>query len=383
MGFEEQTIGPCRLIRGDCLEVLPTLMARNILEVTYGYSTSGKRHKSKRSKNPLGRPSGANTDAVFPGIKITTNDCGLLQSKPRSNTKSIQPTPNLSEIESQLWQQEWSLSSREKQRALQGNDSQEALPKMPIDKESLCPSQRRQSPKQSTEESRSVVHELPQSYAQTSLVGCSPQWAILTDPPYGIGADKNLRANKQHGNAVAPSKDYGVAFWDREAVDLTILMQFPCYKIIWGGNFFQLPLSPGWLVWDKQNSTNGYADCELAWTNLPQAVRRYSYRWAGMLQQYMGVHKENRYHPTQKPIALMQWCLEFFPTARTILDPFMGSGTTGVACVQLGRQFIGIEIEPKYFDIACQRIEDACKQGQLFTPSPPPPQQEVLLCLIP
>ena len=75
-------------------------------------------------------------------------------------------------------------------------------------------------------------------------------------------------------------------------------------------------------------------------------------------------------HPTQKPTAIMEWCLGFVPNAQTILNPFMGSGTTGVACARLGRRFIGIEIEPRYFDIACRRIEDAYKQADLFVDAP-------------
>jgi site-specific DNA-methyltransferase (adenine-specific)/modification methylase len=82
-----------------------------------------------------------------------------------------------------------------------------------------------------------------------------------------------------------------------------------------------------------------------------------------------------RDHPTQKPIAVMEWCLSFLPDCQTILDPFMGSGTTGVACAKLGRKFIGIEIEPRYFDIACKRIEDAYKQPDLFIEPPKKPEQ--------
>ena len=96
------------------------------------------------------------------------------------------------------------------------------------------------------------------------------------------------------------------------------------------------------------------AEAEMAWTNRDSVIRVYD-----------GNRSEpDREHPTQKPIALMQWCVE--KTTGTVLDPFMGSGTTGVACANLGRKFIGIEIEPKYFDIACRRIEQAYKQPRLF-----------------
>lgn len=185
--------------------------------------------------------------------------------------------------------------------------------------------------------------------------------AVVTDPPYGIGADRNLRANTRHGNAAAPSKDYGLGSWDSAPPDGKTIATISSggSSIIWGGNYFNLPPSSCWLVWDKDNGDNGYADCELAWTNLPIAVRKYRHRWMGMLQEHAGRFKEDRHHPTQKPVAVMQWCLSFVPNAVTILDPFMGSGTTGVACEREGRRFIGIEIEKKYCDIAVRRIEEA------------------------
>lgn len=193
--------------------------------------------------------------------------------------------------------------------------------------------------------------------------------AVITDPPYGIGADRNLRANKQHGMAVAPSRDYGVANWDSLPASQPLLEEI-CAKtsdaIVWGGNYFQFLPSPCWLVWDKDNGDNGYADCELAWTNLERAVRKFRWRWMGMLQEQAGDKKQEREHPTQKPIQLMEWCIKLCDDPQTILDPFMGSGTTGVACMNLGRRFIGCEIEPKYFDIACRRIEDAQRQSRLF-----------------
>ena len=202
--------------------------------------------------------------------------------------------------------------------------------------------------------------------------------AVVTDPPYGIGADRNLRANKQHGNAAAPSKDYGVTNWDATSPDVAWIVNLGIPTIIWGGNYFALPPKSGWLVWDKENGANGYADCELAWTNLPQASRRIKWRWAGMLQQDMA-NKEERIHPTQKPIQLMKWCLEFLSNELTILDPFAGSFSTGVACAKLGRKFIGIEREESYFEIGIKRITEAYAQPDLFVPAPPKQEQATLL----
>jgi site-specific DNA-methyltransferase (adenine-specific)/modification methylase len=205
---------------------------------------------------------------------------------------------------------------------------------------------------------------------------------ILTDPPYGIGADRNLRANKQHGKAAVPSKDYGAGDWDNEPppVWLVELMRAKStHQILWGGNYYNLPPAVGWLVWDKENGENCYADCELAWSNLPQAIRRLKYRWAGMLQQDMA-NKEVREHPTQKPVPLMRWSLMQAAAAQTVCDPFMGSGTTGVACALEGRKFTGIERERKYFDIAVERISRAQAQGTLLPPeeAPQPVQQNLV-----
>lgn len=187
--------------------------------------------------------------------------------------------------------------------------------------------------------------------------------AVVTDPPYGIGEAAGKNASR--GN-LAAAKDYGNASWDNEPVSPD-LMEVVCaagqWLIVFGGNYYAFPPTSCWLVWDKEN-TGDFADAELAWTNLPKAVRLLRYMWNGMLRK----HGESRGdHPTQKPIGVMKWCISHLPdTATTILDPFMGSGTTGVAAVQMGRDFIGIEREESYFDIACKRIEDAQRQGSLF-----------------
>ena len=128
---------------------------------------------------------------------------------------------------------------------------------------------------------------------------------------------------------------------------------------MWGGQYFNLPPSGSWLIWDKvvREFTSGHA--ELAWTNLGLPVRAFNSATCLLAN-------EGKLHPTQKPLKLMRWCLAFIPDAQTILDPFMGSGTTGVAAVQMGRKFIGIERDPGYFDIACRRIEQAQRQGDMF-----------------
>lgn len=181
---------------------------------------------------------------------------------------------------------------------------------------------------------------------------------ILTDPPYGIG--EAAGKNKSRGLA-AKSADYGDDDWDNEPPPFwmfLLMLSKSATCIFWGGNYFGLPASSCWLVWDKDNGKTDFADCELAWTNLKKAVRLKKHRWQGMLQQNMK-QKEKRVHPTQKPVPVMEWCLTHAPDAKTVCDPFMGSGTTGIACARKGLTFTGIEREQKYFDIACTRIEEA------------------------
>jgi DNA modification methylase len=187
-------------------------------------------------------------------------------------------------------------------------------------------------------------------------IACATFDLLLTDPPYGIG-EGNAKRIASRSN-LAKSRDYGDAQWDSRTPDkdlMDIAIDYCEEAIIWGGNYFELPPQRGWLVWDKDNGDNDFADCELAWTNLEQAVRKFKWRWAGMLQENMA-SKDVREHPTQKPLALMLWCLGFAPEARTILDPFMGSGTTLRAAKDLGRKAIGIEIEERYCEIAAKRM---------------------------
>jgi DNA modification methylase len=200
--------------------------------------------------------------------------------------------------------------------------------------------------------------------------------ACVTDPPYGIGENHKKVASREN---MAAAKDYGEFDWDDEPASpeqILMLRQCSRVQIIFGGNYFELPPSSCWLVWDKQN-TGDFADCELAWTNMEKAVRRIYLRWNGMIRKGDDV----REHPTQKPEGVMEWCIDQLPAdVGTILDPFMGSGTTGVAAVKKGKAFYGIEREPKYFDIAVRRIEDALKRPDLFIPAPQPkPKQESLI----
>ena len=185
---------------------------------------------------------------------------------------------------------------------------------------------------------------------------------ILTDPPYGISHPCNFA--KRGRDCLAKCKDYPNVVGAHEPFDPSEWLALKKPTILWGGNHFasRLPDSNGWLVWDKKRpDTLDQATCELAWTNVVKGVRRFSHLWHGCMKAR---ERGESYHPTQKPVALMSWCLSLKWTQklRTVFDPFMGCGPVGVACVQLGLPFIGVEIEPAYFKIAKQRIQKALKE---------------------
>jgi len=183
--------------------------------------------------------------------------------------------------------------------------------------------------------------------------------AVVTDPPYGIGYSSAPVVGKNRSDKTR----YAATDWDTSAPDVTPAIQMADKAIVWGGNYFGLPASRCWLVWHKPDIAPSLSPVELAWTNINRNSGHYRYSISAT-----GLERtaDGNGHPTQKPLPLMKWCIGFLPDAQTILDPFMGSGTTGVAAVQMGRKFIGIEREPKYFDIACRRIEDAQRQGRLI-----------------
>ena len=175
--------------------------------------------------------------------------------------------------------------------------------------------------------------------------------AIVTDPPYGINANmQTLGAGKKEfarGEA-----------WDAGKVDLSPMLAVGRYHCFWGGNYYTDALPPvnSWLIWHKLNDGRSFSECEMAWTDFAKQTRHLSHHWSG----------EEKAHPTQKPYRVMNWTLSHLPPdALVICDPCMGSGTTGAAVVSNGKKFIGCEIEAKYFDIACQRIEQAQMQQLL------------------
>lgn len=183
---------------------------------------------------------------------------------------------------------------------------------------------------------------------------------VLTDPPYGIG--ENNERNLSRGTLAKPG-DYGHYEWDKKRIEKKYfdeIFRISKNQIIFGGNYYIDFLHPSmcWIVWDKDNGGCDFADCELAWTSFNKAVRKFKWKWHGFFQEYTNHRKEKRYHPTQKPLALFEWILEkYSKPGDLILDPFVGSGTTAIACKKLKRNFICIDINPKYCDITNDRLD--------------------------
>lgn len=190
--------------------------------------------------------------------------------------------------------------------------------------------------------------------------------AVVTDPPYGIGFAAQPTKWQRRAGQLAET-------WDDLTVDgLQDLLALGAKQVVWGGNYYPLVPSRGWLSWFRPDAPPSMGSVEFAWTNLDQNPRQIS-------QSIGATNAERVGHPTQKPLNVMMFSLREIGPAETILDPFMGSGTTGVAAVKLGRKFTGIEIEPKYFDISRRRIQAALDAPDLFIETPKPAKQEAML----
>lgn len=197
--------------------------------------------------------------------------------------------------------------------------------------------------------------------------------AVVTDPPYGMNYRSGHNSGRKGHGAGLVRKDgnFKPIKGDQEPFDPSSLLAIGVPSIIWGANHFndKLPAKRRWLVWNKlcgKTPLPSGSDVEIAYCSEAGPDRIYDHLWRGIMRAgEENVVHSGKQHPNQKPAALMQWCLTFIPNG-VILDPFMGSGTTGVACARAGRPFIGIECEPDHFEIACKRIEDAQRQGDLF-----------------
>lgn len=190
----------------------------------------------------------------------------------------------------------------------------------------------------------------------------------VCDPPYGIDVAKS---GKVGGRKLAAVRDYGAKEWDRNAPEIEYfkeLRRVSCHQVVWGANHFidriAVP-SSCWIVWDKDNSGN-FADCELAFTSFDTAVRKFKYTWNGMLQGDMK-NKEQRIHPTQKPVKLYEWLLtNYAKKGDRILDTHLGSGSSAIAAYNLGFDFVGCELDKDYYEAAEARFNKHIAQQSLF-----------------
>lgn len=191
--------------------------------------------------------------------------------------------------------------------------------------------------------------------------------AIVSDPPYGV-AERTLRLTAGRSNA-AESIDHAPIYGDSQPFDPSPWLGYQ-RVILFGANHYanRLPNASCWLVWDKREAgtPDDNADCEMAWTNLGGPARLFHHLWRGMIKA--SERDQVRLHPTQKPVELMCWCIQRLRLAPNslVVDPYCGSGTTGVAAIREGMRFLGIEREAQYVEIARRRIADAAAQTSLF-----------------
>jgi DNA modification methylase len=197
---------------------------------------------------------------------------------------------------------------------------------------------------------------------------------VFTDPPYGVSVVKNGKVGADFG--VAKKGQYSEVIGDdttqtaHDAIALCQSLEIPV-QVYWGGNYYadKLPPTSCWLVWDKRGDSgivNTFADCELAWTNMTSPARVYRQLWNGMIREG---EKDKRVHPTQKPIALAEWAISEYLKGSTVLDLFLGSGSTLIACEKQRKACYGMELSPTYCDVIVKRWEEFTgKKAVLETP---------------
>ena len=374
--IREVTIGNCRLIQGDCLAVMPLLGKVDAVvaccdAVVYtdihGKTANWKPETSSESGVNMGKPQSGDSVSLRQRNNVTGSTGGSLRGQSAGYCEGFEAHGHPAEVEGQGGRTERSIHRRNAKHDLPANGGENALQQMRGNGSVACASCGRGSHEQRGREFGSVVQPLSQQPPQTGMVELPEGWAILTDPPYGIA----YKASQP--DAV----EYGIIDNDDGSLDLRPILTLDVPVLSFGANNYpeQLPHKGRWLCWDKR-TIDGAADAmlgqafELAWSNKTSGYGKIVRILHGGTVNADG-HGQPRFHPTQKPIALMRAAILWAAgEAQTILDPFAGSGTTGVACVNLGRKFIGIEKDPDYFEIMCRRIDDAHRQADLFVAKP-------------
>ncbi len=194
----------------------------------------------------------------------------------------------------------------------------------------------------------------------------------IVDPPYGIDAGNSFGGEKRvSGKGAALKTAFTKKEWDLSIPEMEYfieLFRVSQNQIIWGANYMvkYLPATMGWIVWDKNNGTTKFSDCEIAFSSFNVALRKFKYTWNGMLQENMK-DKEQKIHPTQKPVQLYKWLLtKYAKQGDKILDTHLGSGSHAIACHDLGFDLVGCELDKDYFDAACKRLNNHQKQLKIF-----------------
>ncbi len=358
--------GWAELYCADCLDLLPIkadAVVKNGLNVTTPYSKIGhekaairKPKTSGSGGNILGITSGRDSEFDMDGL-VAGADCGLFQCKSDTHQQGAGEIKDQIQIEGESRVAQRAIQGRNTEHALSADDREGQMREVWSNGETGDSPQEQRSLRQPSSQSSGALLAVPQSHHKNSLLETdSREWCVVSDPPYGI-----RYVHGEGGGCLAKSTIFAghSIIGDDSKFDPSPWLEFKVV-VLWGANHYasRLPDSPAWLIWDKRDGicSNDQADCEMAWTNLKKPARVFRHIWNGMLKD--SERGESRVHPTQKPAALMAWCLEQakVPSGATVLDPFMGSGTTGIACLRTGRNFIGIEKDPAHFKTACERF---------------------------
>lgn len=376
-GFRQERIGDCWLINADCREVLPLITFGKTDAVVYndlhGKSAIRKRKAGGRSGGDLGKSQAYDCGSVCERGSVTTGIGDAVGVLSAGGCESTQTHGDNVKITGQGGEAQRSIYRRGAKHTLSDDDREDVLRNMRDGQNACDPSQGPQSHEQYPEQLDGSLLSVPHEPSQTRILGAPKGWALISDPPYGMrwNSDTTRFVAGRACNRTTKT-EWTDIYDDDKPFDPSPFLSF-AEVVLFGCNHFAASLPVGTtLVWLKRydNAFGTFlSDAELAWQKGGHGV--YCFRDVSMQGE-----SNNKKHPTQKPLELMRWCIER-TNSQTILDPFMGSGTTGVACVKLGRKFIGIEIDSGYFDIACKRIRDAYAQPDMFVEQskPEPPKQ--------
>jgi hypothetical protein len=386
--IEPVIIGDATLFLGDCRDVLPTLGKVDavvdksdavVFNQTHDKSAKRQHCAPTKSNGTMAPTQGGDSGTIRDGGLLAGADGEAIRGDAGGLSEGVGPFGDSAEVEGQDWQGKRALQGRDAKHGLSVDGGKDPLQSLRLDGNAGGSPSGQRAYEQHARQSGSALLTLPHQPPQTRMVERPQELYLVTDPPYGIGIASNGKVGGGTGGKGTWVKLYEPTKWDNEPAfeALELARTIAKNSVIFGGNYYPLPPARCWLVWDKE-TTGNFADCELAWTDLDKTVRRIRHLWNGLAR---AGNEPRGDHPSQKPVPVMKWCIGHLPdTAQTILDPFMGSGTTGVAAVQMGRKFIGIEREPKYFDIACKRIDDAQEQGDMFiTPAKTKPEKPAQL----